>query len=96
MDPIRAIAPILALASFALVAARGLLMQSGAANTLKDALIAMFLGLIAGTICAAIVRSVVDEHNKEYARANPVRPIGWVEPDQQITCLLYTSDAADE
>jgi len=82
MDPIRAIAPIIALACFAIVTLRGLLAGNPAAVTLKESLFAMFLGLVVGAIAQVLVRGVVDEHNREYAQANPIRPIGWTESEE--------------
>jgi hypothetical protein len=92
MDPIRAIAPIISLACFALVTLRGLLAGNPAAITLKEALFAMFLGLFVGAIAQALVRGVVDEHNREYAKANPIRPIGWTEPEE----ITEVEEAVDE
>jgi hypothetical protein len=92
MDPVRAIAPIIALACFALVTTRGMLAGNPAASTLKEALFAMFLGFVAGSLAQMIVAAVVDEHNREYAKANPVRPVGWTAPEE----IVEVEEAADE
>lgn len=92
MDPVRAIAPITALACFTLVTTRGMFAGNPAATTLKEALFAMFLGFIAGSLAQVIVAKVVDEHNREYTKANPVRPVGWSSPDE----IIEVEEAVDE
>jgi hypothetical protein len=93
MDPIRAIAPIIALACFALVTIRGMLAGNPAAGTLKEALFAMVLGYVVGCIAQALIRGVVDEHNAEYAKANPVRPIGWTDPSEIVEVEEFVEES---
>jgi hypothetical protein len=93
MDPIRAIAPIIALACFALVTIRGMLSGNRATGTLMEALVAMFLGFVVGCVAQALVRGVVDEHNAEYAKANPVRPIGWTDPSEIVEVEEFVEEA---
>ncbi len=81
MDPLRAIAPIVALASFAVVVARALISGTSAASALFDALFAMAVGFVVGSFASMVVRHVVDQHNKQYAEEKAIPPLAFNTPN---------------
>ncbi len=77
MDPLRAIAPIIALASFAVVVARALISGTSAAPALLDALIAMAIGFVVGVFASMVIRHVVEQHNTQYSEQKAIPPLAF-------------------
>lgn len=77
MDPLRAIAPIVALASFAVVVARALISGTSAGSAMFDALAAMAIGFVVGSFVSGVVRHVVEQHNKQYVKEKEVPPLAF-------------------
>ena len=81
MNPLRAIAPIVALASFAVVVARALISGTSASSALFDALLAMAVGFVVGSFASMVVRHVIDQHNKKYAEEKVIPPLAFNTPN---------------
>lgn len=81
MDPLRAIAPIVALASFAVVVARALISGTSASSALFDALLAMAIGFLVGAFASMVIRHIVEQHNKKYAEQQVIPPLAFNTPN---------------
>lgn len=81
VDLAKAIASIFGFAGFTVSTTSAFLAGSDAQHALADALVALVVCYIVGTICGSVVVRVIVEHNEEYEKANPIPEVNILKLD---------------
>jgi hypothetical protein len=72
IDLTRAIAAIFAFAGFTMSTASGFLSGADAQRAITNAVVSLAVCYVVGVLCGGVVVRVIQEHNDDYEKSNPV------------------------